>query len=204
MGRRKKNAESEDQAPPQAGHNQLSDDQLHALTASHAKHYETALAAKKAHDKAFKDVCKRAHADLGDSAVIDIKDMLAASTPEGEAALKARIQAEEERQKKIARWLGLAPGTEPSMFDEDRTPAVDRAFADGKRVGLAGGRCDPPHAPETEQHGKWMEGFHEGQAVLSKGFKPLSAAAAGDEHIRKVAEKLANDTASADEAALMN
>lgn len=202
MARRKKSAESENGTGPGIGHNALTDDQRHALTADHAKKYETSLAAKKAADKAFKDICKRAHADLGDSAVLDIKDMLAASTPEGEKALVARIQAEEERQKKIARWLGLAPGTEPSMFDDDRTPAVDRAFADGKRVGLAGGNCAPPHAPDTAQAAKWLEGFHEGQAVLSKGFKPLSAAAEGEAHIKAVSEKLARETASADEAAL--
>lgn len=191
MGRRKNNAEAEHHAPPPAaGHNQLSDDQLHALTAQHAKKYETALATKKAADKLLKDVCKAAHADLGDTAVDDIKDMLAASSPEGEKILLARLKAQEERQARMARWLGLAPGAQPSMFENDRTPAVDRAFADGKRVGLAGGNCAPPHAPDTEQAAKWLEGFHDGQAVLSKGFKPLSTADKGEAHIAAVSEKL--------------
>lgn len=193
---RKKRDETDDDAPPAAGHNQLTDDQCHALTAQHAKKYEIALAAKRAADKTLKDVCKRAHADLGDTAVDDIKDMIAASTPEGETALLARLKAQEERQARMARWLGLAPGAQPSMFEDDRTPAVDRAFADGKRVGLAGGTCAPPHSPDTEQHARWMEGFHEGQAVLSKGFKPLSAAAQGEAHIKAVAEKLGTQPAT--------
>lgn len=191
MGRKKRD-ETDDEAPPAAGHNleQLTDDQRHALTAQYRTKYEAALKAKKDADVTFKNVCKKAHAELGDTAVDDIKDMIAGSTPEGEKALLARLIAQEERQARIARWLGLAPGAQPSMFEQDRTPAVDRAFAEGKRVGLAGGNCAPPHSPDTEQHGRWMEGFHEGQAVLSKGFKPLSAADQGEAHIRAVAEKL--------------
>lgn len=196
---RKKKTETENgeqtEAPPAAGHNleQLTDDQRYALTVQHSRKYEASLAAKKKADADHKNICKAAHAELGDTAVDDIQDLIAGKTAEGEKTLMARIKAEEERQKRIARWLGLALGAEPSMFDTDRTPASDRAFAQGKRAGLAGDPCSPTHAPDTEQYRRWMEGFHEGQAVLAQGFK---------KSIAPEAAKIAAETAARDEAAL--
>lgn len=200
MGRKKK-TDGDGQQSPGVGHNsELSDDQRFALTTQHKTKYEVALAAKKKADADLKNVCKIAHAELGETAVDDIKDLIAGATAEGEAVLVARIKAEEARQKRIARWLGLAPGTEPSMFDSDRTPASDRAFAAGKRAGLAADRCEPPHAPDTEQHRRWMEGFHEGQAVLAQGFKKAPSEA--EEQVKAASDKFAEEAARSDEAAL--
>lgn len=212
MGRKKRtDGDANGEAPSSAGHNleTLTEDQRYALTVQHRRKYETALAAKRKADAELKNVCKIAHAELGDTAIDDIKDMIAGSTPEGEEALLARMRAEEERRARMARWLGLAPGAQPSMFEDDRTPASDRAFAEGKRIGLAGDPCAPPYDPNTEQHRRWMEGFHEGQAVLARGFKKPTAqeaagaaAAAGDARIKAVSAKLAEDAARADEALL--
>lgn len=171
-GKRAEKAEKngDERAAPGVGHNQLTDDQRAALTFDWKKKYSEALAAKKAADAAIKLVCKGARADLGDTAVDDIKDMIALATAEGEAKVQANI----ERQMKVARWMGMPMGAQSELFGEDRTPAVDRAFALGKKAGLAGEPCQPPHSNETPQYAKWMEGFHEGQAVLAKGIKPLT------------------------------
>lgn len=196
MARRKKtdesaNGETQEAAAPGVGHNQLTDDQRAALTFHHKRKYEAALALKKKAEADFKNACKVAKSELGDDAVADIKDMIALDTEEGEA----RLKAEAARIAKVARWMGMPVGSEPDMFSTDRTPAVDRAFALGRKAGLAGENCSPPHSPETEQHKRWMEGFHEGQAVLAKGIKPLTPR-------EGASAKIAAETVRADEEAL--
>lgn len=164
------------------GHNgapaELTDEQRQALFFQHKKKYSAALAAKKAADVALKNVCKLAKSELGDDAVPSIKDALLLETAEGEVEFRARV----ERQMRVARWMGMPVGAQGNLFEEnDRTPAADKAFADGKRAGLAGETAKPPHDPSTEQYGRWMEGHAEGQAVVAKGFTPLEQAAAGDD-----------------------
>lgn len=192
--KRKENGEGEQQQAPGVGHNleAMTDDQIAALTFQHKRKYHEALGAKKLADAAFKNVCKIAKAELGDDAVSNIKDMIALETEEGEILHKTEMA----RKAKVARWMGLPLGAEPDMFGEDRTPAVDRAFAAGKKIGLAGEPCQPPHDPSTAQYTKWMEGFHEGQAVLAKGIKPKDDSLAG------MSAGIAAETAARDEAAL--
>jgi hypothetical protein len=93
-------------------------------------------------------------------------------TDEGEQTVKDKI----ERTLRIARWLAIPIGGQSDMFSQpDRTPAVDRAKAEGKRDGLAGKPRKPDYAPETEQYRSYMAGFDEGQTVLaSEGFKKLT------------------------------
>ena len=82
------------------------------------------------------------------------------------------MMAEHRRRMQLARWEGHAIGTQSDLFDDvDRTPAADRAFAEGKKAGLSGEtkRCD--YAPETEQYRQFMSGWDAGQTVLTKGFK---------------------------------
>jgi len=117
---------------------------------------------------------EEAKAKLGKHAVRDIRTWALLKDENGEEKLKEKIEA----QMRIARWLGLAMGTQAELFGEDRTPSVDRAYAEGKRDGLAGDPCKPDYAPELEQYRKYMDGFHEGQSILAKGIKPL---ADGDE-----------------------
>jgi len=149
------------------GHNSkvdLTDDQLQALFFSHKRLYESALATKKAADAAFKNTCKIAKAELGDDAVDSIKDAILLDTEEGEAKLKSRI----ERQLRVARWMAVPLGNQSDLFSDvaDRTPAVDRAYAAGKRVGMEGAPNKPPHDPSVPQFDAWMEGWSAGQAAI--------------------------------------
>ena len=72
-----------------------------------------------------------------------------------------------ESQARVLRWLGLPIGQQGELFSAvDLTPAVEKARADGKRAGLKGETCSPPHDPSVPQHAAWIEGWHDGQAVL--------------------------------------
>lgn len=182
---RKKKTDGADK-PPQAGHNQLSEDERNGLHLQHVREYEVVLAAKKKADADIKNCGKRIKAE-GDS-VAKVKKTIRARTPEGEDELRAEI----EETMEVLRWSGVNVGDTKEMFPEDRTPSVDRARAEGKRAGLDGQTAKPPHDPSTEQYKAWMEGHGEGQAVLGRGFKQLPTAT----------EKLGADTARADEEKL--
>ena len=54
------------------------------------------------------------------------------------------------------------------MFVDEREPAEDKAFAAGKRAGMAGETAKPPHDPSVPQYARWMEGHAEGQAIVAK------------------------------------
>ena len=77
------------------------------------------------------------------------------------------------RRMMIARWEQHPIGLQADLFGDgiDRTPAVDKAFSNGKRHGLAGDPCNPGCDPSTPQYDSYMSGFHVGQAVLAQGIK---------------------------------
>lgn len=165
MARRKK---GEQQSPPAQTAEQLNDEQVQALTYQHMNLYTQALAKKKDADAGLKNVCKIIKAELGPGGLDDIKDLIALDSEEGEAKIKAEV----ERKLRVARWAGAAFGTQFSMFDDvDRTPAVDRARAEGKRDGMKGApkKCD--YAPSTPQYAAYMEGYDDGQSVTQEAFK---------------------------------
>lgn len=143
----------------------LTDEQLQSLTAHHTKAYVKALAEKKKTDAEFKNICKLAKAE--GVSVADIKDTIALETEEGREELRAEI----ERKHRVARWAGLPVGAQPSFFEEDRTPSIDKARADGKRAGLKGESANPPRQMGHEQTEHWMVGWHEGQKVLAERIK---------------------------------
>lgn len=148
------------------GHNieGLSDAQRQALHLSqHVPAYEKALAAKKKADADLKNVCKLIKTEGG--SVKAVKLTLELRTPEGEEAFRARIA----EQVEIAVWNGV--GVQIDMFVDEREPAEDKAFAAGKRAGMAGETAKPPHDPSVPQYARWMEGHAEGQAIVAKGFK---------------------------------
>lgn len=145
---------------------ELTDDERRALLFQHVGTYERMLAAKKKADADLKNACKVAKAELGKDAVADIKDVIALKSPEGEAALRAEI----DRKLRVARYVN-APVGHQFTFAEDMRPSEDRAFEDGKRVGLEGGPMTPPHDPSVPQHQKWLEGWHVGQGVLASDFR---------------------------------
>lgn len=147
---------------------QLTDDQRYSLLEQHRKTHERLLASKKAADAALRNHGKIVKADLGKSGMDQIKSLIEASTPEGEAAIRARI----EQDAQILRWLGVPIGTQTDMFPEDdRTPLNDRAYTAGKRQGLAGETLNNPHHVTTEAHKHFNRGYQDGQATLASGFK---------------------------------
>lgn len=179
-------AETKSEAPPPnagsvPGHNagkppELTDDQRAALTFQHKSKYEEALTKKREYARQFLQVCKLAKSELGDDAVLTIKDMIDLESEEGEAKLKSAV----DRQMRAARWMGMAVGSAPSMFEEvDRTPLEDREFARGRRDGLRGGR------QEANASQNYLKGFHEGAAVLAAMVapKPAPNVADGDDAI---------------------
>lgn len=153
----------------------LTDEQRHALTAIHLGAYEKALKAKKKADADFKNACKLAKADLGEQAIPQIKLMIQLETPEGEAALKAKVQ----EQLQVMRWANVNIDFQGDLFPEvDRRDAEEKAFQEGKRAGLTGKSKQPPHHPGTPQYAAWMSGWEEGQTVVAGGFKPMPPATA--------------------------
>jgi hypothetical protein len=158
MGRKPKST-------PKEGHNieGLSDAQRQALHLSqHVPAYEKALAAYKAAGSELKRVGKEIKAEGG--SVAKCKRTIALRTPEGEAAFKAEMAELAE----IAAWSGV--GVQLDLLVNDREPADDRAFGEGKRAGMSGETARPPYDPSTSQHKRWLDGHADGQAVLSKGF----------------------------------
>lgn len=164
-------------APKAATTEDLSDDQRYSLVEQHRGTHERLLAAKKAADAALKNHGKVVKADLGKAGMAQIRAVIEAQTPEGEAAIKARI----EQDAQVLRWLGVPIGSQADMFPTDRTPITERAYAEGKRQGLAGEKQSNPHAPSTEASREFLRGFADGQQTLAtKGFSKLGPDAAAD------------------------
>ncbi|MFG1417198.1 hypothetical protein V5F38_05215 [Xanthobacter sp. V0B-10] len=162
-------------APPAAGHNQLTEEQREALFFQHKKKYEQFLAAKKKADAELKNACKLAKSEVGDDAVERIKYAIELESEEGEARLKERIA----RQMEVARWMGLPVGAQSELFGDDRTPAEDKAYAEGKRAGMAGNERRPPnYDASSPQAQAWLRGYDAGQEVnrslMADAIRPLS------------------------------
>lgn len=75
----------------------------------------------------------------------------------------AIVPDELKRRAEIAAWFALPVNYQADMFD-DRTPLEDRAFEEGKAVGLQGKACESPYDGAPGQ--KWTEGWHEGQRMM--------------------------------------
>ncbi|CDX26852.1 hypothetical protein MPL3356_60589 [Mesorhizobium plurifarium] len=174
----------------------ISDDQLQALTRQLAQkraklvaEEKTAKANRMNHDRLIKT-------ELGEHGLKEIKLLEELETPEGEKEFKAR----RERELRVARWAGLPVGSQ-GEFDLDRRPIAEKAFEDGKRAGMKGEDCKPPHAPGTEAFDKWIEGWHEGQAILAAGFKQKPADPGAPELLREEGKDQSDKPDVFDEAA---
>lgn len=160
--------EAIDASAEKNGHNgppELTEDERRALHYRHCREYEVVLAAKKKSDADLKNVAKRIKAES--DSVAKVKKTIQARSAEGEADLKAEIAETAE----VLRWAGTSVGETVDLFPVDRAPSVDRAHAEGKRAGLNGETCKPPHDPSVPQYKTWMEGWHEGQAALASAFE---------------------------------
>lgn len=94
-------------------------------------------------------------------------------TPEKETGTKATIA----RRLLIAKFMGSDLGAQLDLFAEpDRTPAVDRAFEEGRTASMQGQPAQPGYDPSTPQYASYLDGFHSHQKILlEKGIKPLKA-----------------------------
>ncbi|WP_338633311.1 ribosome modulation factor [Afipia carboxidovorans] len=82
----------------------------------------------------------------------------------------------------VARFLNHPIGTQPELplVMEDRTPGVDKAFAEGEIAGASGKTCSAPYATASANEQSWIRGWHEGQATITSAFKKLEAKAAAE------------------------
>jgi len=198
MGRKKGERQAGSSVPRQTMES-LSSDQMYSLAEQHRKNFVVRLAAKRAADKALKDLGKIIKADLGAGGMDMVKALIEGGSPEGEAAIRARI----ERDAQVLRWLGVPIGTQTDMFPtDDRTPLSERAFNEGKRVGLAGESRDNPHHPNTEAHRFYEDGYNEGQKTLAtRGFSKLEPKQEdGDDPNRKWIDKTGRENDAVDHA----
>jgi hypothetical protein len=150
----------------------ISDDQLQALFFQSKRDYEKALVIKKTADADFKNCCRRIKAELGKRGVAEIKLAIMLADEAGEAEAKADIES----TIRVMRWMGVAIGTQADLFpDIDPATITERAFAEGRRQGLAGEPHSNPHHHTTLAHRAYDEGFAEGQRILATdGFRPLA------------------------------
>lgn len=169
MARKKGNRSQPSTSAPAQTVGDLDDDQVYSLTEQHRQKYERLLKAKKDADASLRNHCKIIKADLGKDGLSDIKDLIAISTPEGEA----RVKADMERQARVLRWMNIPIGTQGGLFEvNDPAPLSERAFNEGKRQGLAGETNSNPHHVTTEAHRAHNDGYGTGQEMLAKnGFK---------------------------------
>lgn len=78
------------------------------------------------------------------------------------------------RTLRVARWLAMDLGTQLDMFLlDERVVAEDRSYEEGKSRAMLGNTLKCDYAPDTEQYRSFAQGWHDGQAILSKGFKKL-------------------------------
>lgn len=168
MARRKKK-DADAAQDPGIGHNkpELTEDEQRVLLYEHKASWSKANQAVEAAKAERKRVEERAKADLGKSAVADIKDLILLDSPKGEAAMRADI----ERQLRLARWANSRVGTQFKFDEFDAMPAAEFARDLGKTAGLKGEPCKPPYDPSVPQHQAWIDGWHEGQAVLASNFR---------------------------------
>lgn len=143
------------------GHNSgLTDDQQRALFVQNLTKIERLKEAMASASGELRAAYKTAKAD--GFAKKDIDYAIALRKDEDDKLIDSR-----RRETMIARWMNHPIGTQPDLFDGvDRTPSEDRAFEDGKLAGMEGKICQPPHDPSVPQHGRWLEGWHAGQAAL--------------------------------------
>lgn len=104
----------------------------------------------------LRNLYKRAKAEANFTKA-DFDTAFALETAEKEARERAKIA----RQLKIARIVGSAMGNQLDLFLEpDRTPAAEIAFEEGQRDAMQNVAARPKYDPSTEQHRKYLEGFH--------------------------------------------
>lgn len=157
---------------------ELTDGQIYSRTEDKRQEYERLLTAKTLANTNFLNFCKETRKLLGDSAIDDIKELIAGETPEGEARLKAQV----ERRLRVLRWMEVPIGTHGELFPAiDAAPITERSFNTGRRHALAGDPRNNQHHHTTEAHRSYEAGFLKGQdEKITAGIKPLEPAESAD------------------------
>ena len=148
----------DEQTPGIGDNSELTEEQKQSLFFHHRRLWKDALAKKKAADAAFKNACKRAKSE-------GVNPKMIKFSVEIEDDEDGKLAAEQEERERVAAWMGVPFGGQSDLFS--RQPAVDKAFADGKRAGMEGKDCSPPYEPGGEVGQAWMSGWHEGQRALA-------------------------------------
>lgn len=168
-------------APAKSTHpaNEISDKDRKVLFFINRKDYLEALAAQKAANARMKQVGKVIKADLGEYGLDQIKTYEKAQTPEGQAKLKARQEAE----RQAMAFAGVPINTQLDIFT-DRAPLDERAYRDGEEAGLRGDSLSNPYNEGSAEGQGYARGWHDGQGALFAGIKKKEEAASGDELIQ--------------------
>lgn len=165
---RKTKAPKESTAP--LGHNDLTDEQKTALLLQHIGQIEREQKEQARITANIRNIRKKAKADGFSPEEVNYALFLRKTDPDTAVAAFGM-------QARIAKWLAHPVGFQADLLGDgiDRTPSVEKAFSEGRVAGMAGDTCTVPekYGPGSEQGQRWMAGWHEGQAVLSKGFQPL-------------------------------
>jgi ribosome modulation factor len=165
-------------------HNALSEEQHAALVlqaCAKIEKLQTAIATATAD---IRNIRKIAKADGIVPAEINFALFLRKADPD-DVVSTARMQ------DRVAKYLAHPVGTQFGMFEADRTPIADRAFAEGKVAGLEGKDFKSPHDESTEAGQQWMKGWHGGQAVLHAGIRTKAEDVPG--HQRRIPAEVDDD-----------
>lgn len=167
---RKNKTETVAKNPP-AGHNSGIDPEQQALFLTHKSAYQRVLEKFKKAQADVRNVGKTIKAD--GFTLRQVKLAVDLDEPEGEAVLKMAIA----NDLLVARWMNCDVGQQMDMFMEpSRVPAADRAYSEGQKCSMENRAAVPPYDPSTQQHARFMAGFHDHQAsIIQKGIKKLEA-----------------------------
>jgi len=147
---------------PQPG--ALTPDQQRALFLQHKDRRRKLLEVLQTANSEVRNHLKVVKADGFTKEQLDIA--LKLDTPAGEEAVRMKIT----QTLQAARYVGSEIGAQMELFTQpDVTPAVDRAYDEGKQASMENKRAEPPYHPSTEQYRKFMSGYHDHQATLVPG-----------------------------------
>lgn len=156
---------------------ELTADQILSLTQQWAKQVnaqqEAVTAAKADYDSekgTLRELYKQVKAELGPEGVERVKELVKLRR-DGKAA-EDNIRARIETLTWLVQHANALPGQQLELL-ADLRPNDDRAYADGKRDGLAGDPFNPKYGQGTLAYQRFQEGYQAGQGILAKGFKPL-------------------------------
>lgn len=156
-------------APVTAGGNSLDPD-TRALFLSDKDKYAKAFERQKKATADVRNIAKQIKAD--GFTLRQVKLAIQLESPEGEADFRSLVA----NDLLAAQYAGAAIGSQLQLFleDQDRTPAVDRAYFEGQEVSMKGGTANPPYDPSTPQHQEWLRGFNDDtERRIGAGIKPL-------------------------------